>query len=45
MSNPIATITMADGRVMTAELYPEKAPHTVHHFISLANTGFSDGLL
>ena len=23
---PIATITMEDGRVMTAELYPEKAP-------------------
>ena len=43
MSNPIATITMADGRVMKAELYPEKAPNTVNNFISLAKKGFYDG--
>ena len=44
MSNPIATITMEDGKVMIAELYPEKAPNTVNNFISLANKGFYDGL-
>ncbi|WP_295579937.1 peptidylprolyl isomerase [uncultured Oscillibacter sp.] len=42
---PIATITMEDGRVMTAELYPAKAPNTVNNFISLANKGFYDGLI
>ena len=45
MSNPIATITLADGRVMKAELYPEKAPNTVNNFISLANKGYYDGLI
>ena len=42
MSNPIVTITMEDGRIMTGELYPEKAPNTVNNFISLANSGFYD---
>ena len=42
--NPVVTITMADGRVMTGELYPDKAPNTVNNFISLANRGFYDGL-
>ena len=40
MSNPIFTIEMEDGKVMTGELYPEKAPNTVNNFIALANSGF-----
>ena len=43
--NPVATITMEDGQVMRAELYPDKAPNTVNNFISLANSGFYDGLI
>lgn len=35
---------MEDGRVMRAELYPEKAPNTVSNFIALANQGFYNGL-
>ena len=35
MANPIVTITMANGDVMKAELYPEVAPNTVNNFISL----------
>ena len=35
MSNPIVTITMENGDVMKAELYPEIAPNTVNNFISL----------
>ncbi len=45
MSNPIVTITMADGSVMKAELYPEIAPNTVNNFISLVQKGFYDGLI
>ena len=44
MSNPVATILMEDGKKMTAEPYPSKAPNTVNNFISLANKGFYDGL-
>ncbi len=42
--NPIVTITMADGGVMKAELYPDIAPNTVNNFISLIKKGFYDGL-
>ena len=42
--NPVATITLSDGRVMRAELYLSQAPNTVANFISLANSGFYDGL-
>ena len=45
MANPIVTITMTDGSVMKAELYPEVAPNTVNNFISLVKKGFYDGLI
>ena len=44
IKNPTVTITMEDGKTMTAELYPEKAPNTVNNFIALAGRGFYDGL-
>ena len=45
MANPVVTITMENGDVMKAELYPEIAPNTVNNFISLVKTGFYDGLI
>ncbi len=42
--NPVVTITMEDGRVIKAELYPEVAPNTVNNFISLINKGYYNGL-
>ena len=41
--NPIVTITMTNGDIMKAELYPEIAPNTVNNFISLVKKGFYDG--
>lgn len=43
--NPIVTITMENGDVMKAELYPEIAPVSVHNFISLINKNYYDGLI
>ena len=42
--NPVATITMQDGQKMVLELYPEIAPISVANFVTLANSGFYDGL-
>lgn len=43
--NPIVTITMENGDIMKAELYPEIAPVSVHNFISLINKNYYDGLI
>ena len=45
MKNPIVTITMKDGKVMKAELYPEIAPNTVNNFIDLINKGFYEDII
>ena len=45
MSNPIVTITMENGGVIKAELYPDVAPNTVNNFISLVKSGFYNGLV
>lgn len=41
--NPIATITMENGKEVKIELMPSIAPNTVLNFISLAQDGFYDG--
>jgi peptidyl-prolyl cis-trans isomerase B (cyclophilin B) len=43
--NPIATITMENNDTIKVELYPNIAPNTVNNFISLAESGFYDGLI
>ncbi len=43
--NPVVTITMENGDVMKAELYPEIAPASVSNYISLIQKGFYDGLI
>ena len=43
--NPIVTITMENGDVIRAELYPDVAPITVNNFLSLVSRHFYDGLI
>ncbi|HHT24882.1 MAG TPA: peptidylprolyl isomerase [Clostridiaceae bacterium] len=43
--NPVVTIEMENGGVITAELYPEIAPNTVNNFISLIKKGFYAGCI
>ena len=43
--NPIVTITMDNGDVMKAELYPQIAPNSVNNFISLIKKGFYNGVV
>jgi len=45
MANPIVKFEMANGGVITAELYPEIAPNTVANFVNLVQSGFYDGLI
>ena len=43
--NPVATIEMENGGIIKIELYPNIAENTVKNFISLANSGFYDGVI
>jgi len=43
--NPIVTIEMENGDVITAELYPEIAPQSVYNFVHLIQDGFYNGLI
>lgn len=45
MKNPIIKIHVRDLGVMTAELYPDKAPKTVENFVNLVKSGFYSGLI
>lgn len=39
----IGKIKMANGEVMTFELYPNEAPKTVENFVKLINEGYYNG--
>ena len=45
MANPIVKFEMENGKVITAELYPEIAPNTVANFVNLVESGFYNGLI
>lgn len=42
--NPVATIKLSGYDEMKFELFPMQAPQTVYNFITLANSGFYNGL-
>jgi peptidyl-prolyl cis-trans isomerase B (cyclophilin B) len=44
VKHPKVEIQMANGKIMIFELYPEYAPATVANFLSLAKSGFYNGL-
>lgn len=44
VTKPVATIEMENGGVIKVELDPASAPNTVRNFITLANSGYYDGL-
>ena len=44
VNRPRFMIKMKSGAVLKGELYPEIAPQSVGNFISLANSGFYNGL-
>lgn len=44
LEHPVVTMTIADYGDLVIELYPEVAPNTVNNFITLANSGYYDGL-
>lgn len=44
LDHPVVTMTIADYGDLKIELYPEVAPNTVNNFISLANSGYYDGV-
>jgi len=43
--NPLVTVTMENGKKFFIELYPKTAPNSVNNFISLAKSGFYDGVI
>ena len=43
--NPVFEIVLGNGKSIKGYLYPEIAPESVGNFISLANSGFYDGLI
>jgi len=45
MSKPIIKIEMENGKIITAELYPDVAPISVENFVKLIKEGFYDGLI